>query len=89
MNNTYEWLFDNYALPKLKNIEKGYIEILDALAERLSLSKIERLRLHDIISNMRLDWGAEVFALGVRFGMRLSAPRGPSRDCRWLLEFLP
>ena len=89
MNKTYEWLFDSYAEPKLKDIEEGHIEVLQEMAECLSLSKKERLRLQDMVSNMRLQWGTEAFALGVRFGLRLTAPQGKSRDCQRLKYYLP
>ena len=89
MNKTYEWLFDSYAEQNLKDIEEGHIEVLQEMAECLSLSKKERLRLQDMVSNMRLQWGTEAFALGVRFGLRLTAPQGKSRDCTWLRHYLP
>lgn len=88
MNKTYQWLFDSYAEPKLRDIEEGHREILQEMAECLSLSKKERLRLQDMVSNMRLQWGTEAFALGVRFGLRLTASRGRSRDCTWLRYYL-
>ena len=89
MSNIYEWLFDHYALPKLKGIEREHNDAVSAFAERVSLTKKERLRLHDMVSNMRLEWGVEVFALGVRFGLRLNQPRGQRREPGWLLNFLP
>lgn len=89
MDNIYEWLFDHYALPKLRRIENSCNEALTAYAERAGLSKKERLRLLDMVSNMRLEWGAEAFALGVRFGLRLNGPRPRPREPGWLLDFLP
>lgn len=85
----YEWLFDHYALPKLEKIRTSHNDALTAFAERTGLSKTERLRLHDMVSNMRLEWGTEAFALGVRFGLRLNGPRIQRRDPDWLMYFLP
>lgn len=89
MLNIYEWLFDHYALPKLQDMELSHNDALAAFAERTKLSRTERLRLDDMASNMRLEWGAEAFALGVRFGLRLNAPRTRTREPGWLLDFLP
>ena len=89
MLNIYEWLFECYALPKLQRMEAEHNDALAAFAERVSLGRVERLRLHDMVSNMRVVWGAEAFALGVRFGLRLSQPRVRSREPGWLMNFLP
>ena len=89
MSNIYEWLFNRYALPKLRGLENSYNDALSAFAERVSLTRKERLRLLDMASNMRLEWGMEVFALGVRFGMRLNGPRPPRREPDWLMDVLP
>ena len=89
MSNIYEWLFDHYALPKLRCFESNYNDVLAAFAERTSLTKKEHLRLHDMISNMRLEWGVEVFTMGVRFGLRLNQPNTRRRELGWLMDFLP
>ena len=89
MTNIYEWLFDHYALPKLRRFESSYNDALAAFAERASLTKKEYLRLHDMVSNMRLEWGVEVFILGVRFGLRLNQPNTRRREPGWLMNFLP
>ena len=89
MSNIYEWLFDHYVLPKLRSLENSYNDVLTSFSERAGLSKTERLRLHDMISNMRLEWGTEVFTLGVRFGQRLNGPRPRRREPGWLMDFLP
>ena len=88
MLNIYEWLFDHYALPKLRHMEIEHNDALAAFAECASLTDAERLCLDDMASNMRLEWGAEVFALGVHFGLRLNQPRVRNRP-GWLLDFLP
>lgn len=89
MNNIYDWLFDRYALPKLRNFENYYNDALTAFMEHAGLSEAKHLDLLDMASNMRLEWGAEVFALGVRFGLRLSQPSTQRRKPGWLMNFLP
>ena len=89
MTNIYEWLFDHYALPKLRDIAADHDDALAAFSERAELSKTGRLRLHDMVSNMRLEWGTKVFTLGVRFGLRLNQPYTQRRKPGWLLDFLP
>lgn len=89
MPDIYEWLFESYTLPKLRDMERDYDDTVFAFSDRAGLSKKERLRLHDLVSNMRLEWGVEVFAIGVRLGLRLSRPRNRSRPAGWLLDFLP
>ena len=89
MTNIYDWLFDHYALPKLRDVELDHNDALTAFAERAELSKKERIRLIDMVTNMRLEWGAEAFALGVRFGLRLNAPRVQTQKPGWLMDFLP
>lgn len=89
MDSIYTWLFEHYALPELKAMEEGQDEVLMELAGRLGLSQKPRRRFLDLAENMRLQWGAGAFALGVRFGMALAAPQGPEEDCSWLLQLLP
>ncbi|MCI9445353.1 MAG: hypothetical protein HFF69_11680 [Oscillospiraceae bacterium] len=89
MSNIYEWLFDCYALPKLRSVESSHDDALSAFAERVGLPGKTRLLLHDMVSNMRLELGVEAFALGIRFGLRLSSQRTRRREPGWLLDFLP
>ena len=89
MDNLYQWLYDKYALPQLQALENGQDDILKTFSERLRLSKSERRRLLDMMENIRLQWGTEIFALGVRFGLAFAAPRTPDEDCEWLTNFLP
>lgn len=89
MTNIYDWLFDRYALPKLRSFESCHNNALTAFAERNGLSEAEHMDLLDMASNMRLEWGAEVFTLGVRFGLRLNQPNTQRRKPGWLLNFLP
>ena len=89
MSNIYEWLFDHYALPKLQIIEPDHNDAIDAFSGHVKLSETEHLRLLDMVSNMRLEWGIAAFALGVKFGLRLHAPRTRFGKPGWLMHFLP
>ncbi len=89
MDDLYQWLFDHYALPELRDTAEEHDDALSAFAERAALTRIQRLRLIDMVSNMRLEWGPEAFALGVRFGLGLHVPRARSREPGWLMDFLP
>ena len=89
MINIYDWLFERYALPKLRRIEESYTEALTAFSERTGLSSTECLRLLDMVSSIRLEWGTEAFAQGVRFGLGLAGTRPRRRERGWLLDFLP
>jgi len=89
MEDLYQWLYDYYALPELRDAAEEHDTVLFAFAERVSLTRKERLRLLDLVTAIRMDWGTEAFALGVRFGMELKSPRVQSREPDWLLSFLP
>lgn len=89
MKDIYTWLFERYALRRLKPLETEQQKIAAAFAGRLSLNQKNHLRFIDFTDNMRLQWGVEAFALGIRFGMRLNAPRAGVRDASSLLSFLP
>ena len=89
MDNLYQWLYDYYALPQLKGLETGQDNVLETLAARLDLPKLKRRRLLDTAENLRLQWGTESFALGIRFGLELAAPHKPDEDCSRLMDFLP
>ena len=80
MNDTYEWLYDYYAAPLLKELEESENEQLEHLSKSLELSEWGRVQLFDRLSNMRFRWGAEVFAMGLQMGVRLTAPRSESGD---------
>lgn len=79
MNDIYQWLYNSYAAPELKDMARDQEAILRAFAEGLSISAEDRLSLQDLSTGVRLDWGMEVFALGVRLGMALAAPPGARR----------
>ena len=76
MNDTYEWLYDNYAEPQLESLRKLEESTIKRLAESLSLSRAEVVAVSDTLICLRLRWGAEAFARGVQMGARLTAPRG-------------
>lgn len=89
MDNLYQWLYDYYALPQLEGLASGQDAVLDQLTARLTLSRRERRSLLDIMENLRLQWGTEVFAIGVQFGRELTEQRTPPIDCGRLMDFLP
>lgn len=70
MNETYEWLYDHYALP-LMRVKKD----ADTIKQEIMLLShtSESLRLRDRMEDLCLLWGTESFALGVQFGLRLMA----------------
>lgn len=89
MDDIYDWLFDAYALPQMQELDQMHDKLLDQLAGALALSCGGRLSLCDVVSGMRLQWGAEAFRLGVRMGLALNGPRPGEPDCGWLMSFLP
>ena len=88
MSNIYEWLFDHYALPKLRNIELDHTAAEDAFAECVNLNETERMHLNDMVSCMRLEWGACAFALGIQFALQMQFTSAHTRKPGWLLYFL-
>ena len=97
MNDIYQWLYNSYAESELKDMARDQEAILRAFAEGLPISADDRLSLQDLSNGVRLDWGMEVFALGVRLGMALgvrlgmalAGPREPAAAGQWLTSFLP
>lgn len=71
----YEWLYDNYVQPLIKEIQTNQNEVLENLVKELALTPRGEVRLYDSISNLQLRWGPEVFVLGIQFGLRLTAPK--------------
>ncbi len=70
MNETYEWLYDNYALP-LMQTEKEADKIKQSI---VSLSRSENpLLLKDHLESLCMLWGTDSFALGLQLGLRLMA----------------
>nr|WP_325183322.1 hypothetical protein [uncultured Oscillibacter sp.] len=70
MNETYEWLYDNYALP-LMQVEKEADKIKQSI---VSLSRTENtLPLRDQLEDLCMLWGTDAFSLGLQLGLRLMA----------------
>ena len=70
MNETYEWLYDHYALPLMR------VKIdADAIKQDILLHShsSKPLFLQDRIEDLCLLWGEESFALGLQLGLRLMA----------------
>ena len=68
MNETYEWLYDHYALP-LMRVEESADEI-----KRMILSHSDpsaKFVTRDQLENLCLLWGTESFAIGLQLGLRL------------------
>lgn len=70
MNETYEWLYDHYALPLLK-ARNGGDELLRELLSHAAPE--ERLWFRDRIESLRLLWGTDAFTAGLQLGLRLMA----------------
>lgn len=79
MLRTHWWLYENYAEPLMKELEKSEKEELDRIAESLQLTAWDKVQLIDHMTILRYRWGAEVFALGLQLGVRLTAPAGHER----------
>ena len=59
MNETYEWLYDRYALPRLgseRKVETVKTEILDRCNPH------ERFNVSDALENLCLLWGEAAFS---------------------------
>ena len=70
MNETYEWLYDYYALPLMKVSKQA-----DALKELIVShgNPADALFLWDRLENLCLLWGTESVAIGLQLGLRLMA----------------
>lgn len=70
MNETYEWLYDHYALPLMQAEKEA-----DAIKRSIvSLSRSEDpLLLSDQLDSLCLLWGTDAFSLGLQLGLRLMA----------------
>lgn len=73
MSETYEWLYDNYAKDLLEQIAAGEKQLIEGTLRPLSLTDDQKLVLHDLLTDLRLRAGVEVFALGLQLGVRLTA----------------
>ena len=74
MPTTYEWLFEKYVSPRVKEIGEMGDQTAEALINRLKLTDEERMAVWDTLGVLRYQWGMEVFALGLQLGVRLTAP---------------
>ena len=74
MPTTYEWLFEKYVSPRVKEVAEMGDQTAEALINRLKLTDEERMAVWDTLGVLRYQWGMEVFALGLQLGVRLTAP---------------
>lgn len=72
MNQTYEWLYDYYAEPRLRKLPVFCGSLLEQLAR--NVPEEERLDMVDRLAALRVDWCTAAFTEGVRLGMGLLAP---------------
>lgn len=89
MEDIYTWLFDHYALPRMKELDSRHREAAGVCAGRLALNQENTLHFTDFTDTMRLHWGIEAFTLGVRFGLGLNGPREQDMDVSWLVHAVP
>lgn len=74
MNETYEWLYDTYALPLIQVTERAE-SIKQSI---LTLSSPENhFELRDQIDALCTLWGTDSFSLGLQLGLRLMAGQRP------------
>lgn len=74
MPTTYEWLFEKFVSPRVKEIGEMGDQTAEALINRLKLTDEERMAVWDTLGVLRYQWGMEVFALGLQLGVRVTAP---------------
>lgn len=74
MNQTYEWLYDYYAEPRLRKLPVFRDGLLEQLAQ--SAPDEKQLDMVDHLAALRMDWCTAAFTEGVRLGMGLLAPQG-------------
>lgn len=75
-DETYEWLYDNYARDLLAQIMDRESALINGTLSPMSLTDDQKITLLDLLTDLRLRAGVEVFALGLQLGVRLTAPRG-------------
>ncbi len=71
MNATYEWLYDNYAQTLQGELRKMETLAIEQLSENIPLSDEHKVTLADCLAGLRLQCGAESFALGLQLSLRL------------------
>lgn len=72
MNQTYEWLFENYAEDLQAAFREYEGNAINLLAQSISLTDEQRIQLEDCLADIRFHSGVESFSLGVQFGLRLT-----------------
>lgn len=76
MNDTYKWLYHNYAAPQLKDIKEAEDAQINLLMQAHLLPPAARIGCIDLLHSIRFQWGSEVFLLGLQMGMDLvESPR--------------
>ena len=78
MNPFYEWLYENYAKPRLSGVQLSstyHIQSQEWQAAAEKLSRHDRLLSYDLMETVKDDWGALAFACGVQAGLALTAGR--------------
>ena len=70
MNETYEWLYDHYALPLMKT-GKREEELKNIILSHSHSSS--KLLLQDRMDDLCLLIGTEAFSIGLQLGLRLMA----------------
>lgn len=78
MNETHEWLYDNYAKGLLEQIAAKEEQLIEDTLQPMALTDHQKVCLYDLLTDLRLHTGAEVFALGLQLGVRLTASLKPN-----------
>lgn len=74
MTETYEWLYDNYAKDLLAQIAAEEQTLVEATLDPMDLPGSQRLAIYDLLTDLRVHSGLEIFTLGLQLGIRLTAP---------------
>ncbi len=88
MENIYEQLYRIFVETQSLTVRTEQDEIIEDLAAVLSLTPEKRIILIDLITHIRIHWGLESFATGLRLGLELAVPYDPPSEYRILREFL-
>ena len=79
MNDIFEWLYDNYALP-LMSVGKQADAIREVIAAH---AEPDQLFVQDQLETLCMVWGTEAFTIGLQLGLRLSTgqnvPESPAQ----------
>ncbi len=70
MNETYEWLYDHYALP-LMQVRKDADKIKQGIISHCTSN--DQIFLLDQMDTLCMVWGTDAFSLGLQLGLRLMA----------------